>query len=118
MLRVALCAAFASVVGLGSAAGAETRTFPYTTKVTAGDFDAAHLAYGDRAAAGIPGRDAIPMFTSVRAYDRYYGDDKACDGNDSCIHSLYAALRSEGAISLVSVGETVTVLGFASGSED
>ena len=66
----------------------------------------------------MPGRDAIPLFTTVRAYDRYYACDTACNGDDACVRRLYATLRLAGSIELVSLGEPVVVLGFASGSED
>ena len=48
---------------------------------TAGDFNAARIAYGDDAAGGVVGRDASPAFTSIAAYDEYFAsaDNRACN---------------------------------------
>jgi len=92
--------------------------YPYVTKIGAGDFNAARIAYGERAAAGIPGRDAIPAFASVAAYHYYYrfADDASC--NEHCVQAAYFKLREEGTIEFISLGQRVTVVGEMRDSAD
>ncbi len=81
----------------------------YKAKITAGDFNAARIKYGNAAAAGQLGRDVLPIFTSVEAYDYYYrfADDKSC--HDECVRSAYTALRKAGSIKLAEIGTAVVV---------
>lgn len=111
MTRPLLAAALVAAALLSPSLASAAPRFPYSTTISAGDLYAARIAYGDHAAAGIPGRDAIPMFPDVAPYDDFYSfdDDKSCD--ETCVRHAYARLRRAGAIELVSVGQAVAVLG-------
>lgn len=104
LFTIAIC------IGVASNASAATR-YPYVTTIGAGDFNAARIAYGEQAAAGEPGRDAIPAFTSVAAYHYYYrfAEDTSCD--ERCVQAAYFKLREERSIEFIPLGQRVTVMG-------
>jgi hypothetical protein len=68
------------------------------------------MVFGDNAAATFPGRDAIPVFTDVTAYDEFYRTDCSSD-DDTAIRRVYRALHEAGTAYTITVGKTVKVLG-------
>lgn len=110
--------AWLAVALLAFPASAEARPTPYTTTVAGGDRVVAQVEFGSRAALGMPGRDALPGFANIKAYDIYYrtADNKAA--TDDEIGAIYRSLRrSHSATALVS-GETVRVVSTVPDPED
>lgn len=91
---------------------------PYSTTIRCGEIMTARLTLGDVAAMCMAGRDAIPAFVNVRAYETYYRVDGDPQCDESCLRPLYREMRQNGSMRPLISGERVTVLGVFADPED
>jgi hypothetical protein len=101
-----------------AAVAAGAQRFPYATTVNSGDRIIAQMIFGNAAAGTVPGRDAIPVFTDVRAYDLFYQVDDDQSASDADAVRIYRSLHANGRADYLVVGKRVSVLAVLSDPED
>lgn len=103
---LAVASALASTV---APAGAAPR-LPYTTTIHCGEISTAILTLGQAAAMCESGRDAIPAFATIGAYQGYYEVDGRAGCDYECLRPTYQAMKRSGQMRPLISGMRVTVL--------
>ena len=112
---LAVCFAVYGFIVQPSPVSART-SFPYETTIHCGELSTAILTLGSLggetgAAACTKGRDAIPAFTTVSAYESYYKVDGGSSCDEDCLKPTFNAMKSAGLMRPLLSGDRVTVLG-------
>jgi hypothetical protein len=118
-ISTAVLAFFVSGTFAGPVASDAAKRFPCKTTIHCGEIMTAQLTLGtDVAAACMPGRDAIPAFASVWAYENYYRVDGDSNCDLDCLRPTYKAMRAAGLMTPLISGEAVTVTSVRADPED
>lgn len=104
--------AFATAIALATSPAAADTSFPYATTIHCGEELTTQLTLGAFSLTDCdPGAQAIPAFTSVEAFERYYKVDEAKDCDSECLRPTYTAMKRAGLMHPLISGDHVIVTG-------